>query len=89
MIIKEITLKDYDVFDEKNHFNSLKYQGMKADEGLSDEFCLAVIERFGEDGKEEIIRFEDRGQIFGNQAKRILGDEYLKFSNRIPVEWSD
>ena len=47
------------------------------------------IERFGDKGKEEIIRMEDRGQIFGNQAKRILGDEYLKFSKRIPVDWSD
>jgi hypothetical protein len=88
MKIKEITLQEWDVYSEKNYFVLIPLQGLKPDEMLSDEFCIAVIDRYGDKGKEEIIRMEDRGQIFGNQAKRILGDDYNKFSKRVPVEWT-
>jgi hypothetical protein len=87
MKIKEITLKEWDVYSENNHFTLIEFQGLKPDEILSDEFCIAVIDRYGDKGKEEILRMKDRGQIFGKQAKRLLGDDYIKFSKRVPVEW--
>ncbi|WP_434581543.1 hypothetical protein MLC52_05325 [Sulfurimonas sp. NW15] len=86
MIIKEITLQDWDVYDDNNKFEFLALQGIKPHEGLSDEFCLAVMDKYGDRGKEEIIRMEDRGQIFLRQAQRLLGDEYVTFSRRVPVE---
>ncbi|MDF1876127.1 hypothetical protein JHD48_10325 [Sulfurimonas sp. SAG-AH-194-I05] len=87
--IKLITLKDYDVYDKNNHFDSLQHQGMDGYETLSDEFCEAVIDRYGDRGKEEIMRMVDRGQISLKDAVLILKDEYKKFAKLVPCVWDD
>lgn len=89
MKIKEITLEDYDIYKEDGFLLFASHQGRKPNEILSDEFCHAIIDRYGNDGKIEIIKMEDRGQIFGSQAKRLLGEEYREFSRQVPVDWSE
>jgi len=89
---KLITLNDYnpnETSDPRNSLIRVQFLGADRLSVIDDEVLEAIIKINGNEGKLEIIRMEDRGQIFSNHAKRILGDEYGKFSKQIPVNWSD
>jgi len=86
-----ITLKDYNPSDKSNPMNDLMYAKFLGADKLSvidDEVLYVIIDVFKEEGKKEIIRMVDRGQVFQSQARRILGEErYNEVGKLIPCEW--
>ena len=77
-----ITLKEYDVYTES--FESIA--SLVIDENskygaydiVSNDILEAIVDKYGERGKEELIRMQERAQIFPKQIKKVLGDAYVK-----------
>lgn len=91
---KLITLDVFNPLDLKNPLTGLMHiQHLGRDEkeiiAIDDEVLLAIIEAYGEEGENEIMRMVDRGQISLDDAIFILGDKYETVSKRVPCEWND
>lgn len=77
-----ITLNEYNVYEED--FASIA--SLVIDENseygdydiVSNDVLEAIVDKYGELGKEELIRMNERSQIFPKQLKRVLGDAYVK-----------
>jgi hypothetical protein len=50
---------------------------------------LAIIEVYGEEGEDGIIRMVDRRQISQEDAEDVLGDKYEAVVKRVPCEWDN
>lgn len=77
-----ITLKEYDVYSHS--FESIA--SLVIDENsiygtydiVSNDVLEAIVDKYGEAGKKELIRMHERAQIFPKQIKKVLGDSYVK-----------
>ena len=80
-----ITLKEYDVYKES--FESIA--SLVIDENskygeydiVANDVLEAIVDKYGELGKQELILMHERAQIFPKQVKKVLGDEYVKNFN--------
>jgi serine/threonine protein phosphatase 1 len=77
-----ITLKEYDVYSE--NFESIASLVIDSSsiygkyDIVANDVLEAIVDKYGEDGKEELVRMHQRAQIFPKQIKKVLGDEYVK-----------
>jgi len=77
-----ITLKEYDVYSES--FESIASLVIDSDsiygeyDIVANDVLEAIVDKYGERGKQELLRMHERAQIFPKQIKKVLGDEYVK-----------
>lgn len=83
--MKELTLKEYDVYS--NNFTSIasliidKNSKYGKYDLVANEILEAIVTKYGELGKKELLQMQKRNQVFPKQIKKILGDEYAKNFN--------
>lgn len=82
--LKLLTLSDCDL----SNLEDIKLIGITELSVFSDEVLYEIIKRFDEEGKKEIIRMLDRGQVSQRQVERVLGEnEYERVGRLVPCEW--
>lgn len=89
---KLLTLKDFNPENQNDPMNHLMYVRFLGDSDtapvvISDEVLYSIVKQYGEDGKDEIMRMVDRGQISQEDAEDILGEEYEMVASRVPCVW--
>lgn len=79
-----ITLKEYDVYSED--FDSIaslvidtnsKYGNYDV---IDNSVLEAIVDKYGERGKKELLLMQDRAQVFPKQIKKVLGEAYVQTS---------
>lgn len=77
-----ITLKEYDVHSESFESIASLVIDSNSKYGVYDivanEVLEAIVDKYGELGKQELLRMNERAQIFPKQIKKVLGDNYVK-----------
>ncbi|QSZ42146.1 hypothetical protein GJV85_08485 [Sulfurimonas aquatica] len=77
-----ITMNEYNVYEE--NFESIASLVIDGDSKygeydiVANEVLIAIVDKYGELGKKELLRMHERAQIFPKQIKKVLGDEYVK-----------
>ncbi|MBT5934518.1 metallophosphoesterase [Sulfurimonas sp.] len=77
-----ITLNEYNVYEES--FESIASLVIDSNSKygeydlVSNEVLFAIVDKYGELGKKEILQMYERAQVFPKQIKKVLGAEYIK-----------
>ncbi|MFT5661607.1 MAG: serine/threonine protein phosphatase 1 [Sulfurimonas sp.] len=80
--VDAITLGEYDVYKES--FESIasllidKSSQYATYDIIANEVLEAIVDKYGEVGKDELLRMQERSQIFPKQIKKVLGNAYVK-----------
>jgi len=87
------TKKEFDVYSHS--FEDLKSIGFKEAKRdhlfvqLGNDILENIIDKYKEDGKKEIIKMIDRGQISQETAENLLKDEYAKYASLVECVWDN
>jgi len=88
-----ITLNEFNPRDKLNpltsHLMYVQYLGKDELSVIDDAVLYALIEEYGLDGEEEIVKMVYRGQVFQSQAERVLSvDRYMEVGKLVSCKWS-
>lgn len=89
---KLLTLNDFNPENQDDPMNHLIYVRFLGENDtvpvvIANEVLYSIVKQYGEDGKDEIMKMVDRGQISQEDAEDVLGDEYEIVASRVPCVW--
>ncbi len=83
-----ITINEFNPREKNKYpFVAIQYIGKYKVVSIDDEILHSIVDTYGIEGENEIIRMIDRGQISQDDAVDILAEKYKEATKRVPCEW--